>query len=199
MIASAFESHGLAVEKKSFVGVPRQTADAEADALRIACLSTGLDGYHCRIKIRRLRGPKRWIRQIRVRHESSRAVCRNRLGSGLRGGYDFSCGIVNLPAYPATLRLLVLVLHDCAQTQGGRGAAFHGGANIAVPISEMKGVRLGQPHMPVDSRALVKPAVAKAGVHTHYEIILAAIIEKIRHVEAEGRITVVIASHERSV
>ncbi len=53
--------------------------------------------------------------------------------------------------------------------------------------------------MPINSCTFVEPAIAKAGVHAHDQEVLAAVVQKVGDVEAEGRITVVIASHEVSV
>ena len=63
----------------------------------------------------------------------------------------------------------------------------------------MQRIRLGQPHVPVNACALVKPAIAEARVHADDQIILAAIIQKIAQVEAEGRIAVVVAADEISI
>ena len=53
--------------------------------------------------------------------------------------------------------------------------------------------------MPVNSRALVKPAVAKARVHARHDAVLRPDSEKIRDVEAEGRVAVVVAADEAAV
>src|SRR5690349_1878971 len=66
-------------------------------------------------------------------------------------------------------------------------------------MSQMQLIRLGQPYMAVNARAFIEPAVAKAGVHAHHQKILPAVVQKIRHVEAEGCVTVVVAPDEISV
>ena len=53
--------------------------------------------------------------------------------------------------------------------------------------------------MPVYARAFIEPAVAKAGVHAHHQIVLAAVIQKVAHVEAKGRVPVIVAPNEISV
>src|SRR4029077_14624140 len=58
---------------------------------------------------------------------------------------------------------------------------------------------LGQPHMPVYPRPFVEPAIAKARVHAHHQKILAAVVQKIRHIETEWGIPVVVAPNEVSV
>ena len=63
----------------------------------------------------------------------------------------------------------------------------------------MQGIRLGQPYMPVDPRALIEPAVAKARIHARHNAILRAVAQKIRHVEAERRIAVVIAANKATI
>ena len=66
-------------------------------------------------------------------------------------------------------------------------------------MPQMQRIRLRQPHMPVNPRAFVEPAIAKAGVHAHHQIILPAIIQKVRHVEVKRRVPVVVAPNEISV
>ncbi len=66
-------------------------------------------------------------------------------------------------------------------------------------MSEVQRVGLGQPHMAVDAGAFIKPAIAEAGVHADDQIVLAAIIQKVGQVEAEGRVAIVVATHERAV
>ncbi len=63
----------------------------------------------------------------------------------------------------------------------------------------MQRIRFRQPHMPINSRALVEPAIAKAGVHAHHQKILPAVVEEVADVEAEGRVAVVVAPNEVSV
>src|SRR5580692_4562120 len=66
-------------------------------------------------------------------------------------------------------------------------------------MPQMQRVGLGQPHMPVNSRTLVEPSVAKACVHADHQIILPAIIEKVACIETKRRIAVVVAPDEISV
>src|SRR5580698_1371226 len=53
--------------------------------------------------------------------------------------------------------------------------------------------------MPIDARAFVEPSVAKAGIDARDNIVLRAISEKIRQVEAEGRVAIVVAADEATV
>ena len=53
--------------------------------------------------------------------------------------------------------------------------------------------------MAVDAGTLIKPAIAKAGVHADDQTVLAAIIQKVSEVEAEGRVAIVVATQERAV
>src|SRR5579872_4731024 len=198
MIAGTFDLDGFAVEKKSLVGIPSKLAYAEADALRIACFAAGLDRDNRRIHIRRFRRPERGIRHVRARRESCGSVRGDRLRRGLRRRHDFSRGIEYLPAHAATFRLPAVVLHVRSKAQR-RGATFDRSANVTVPMSQMERIGLRQPHVPINPCTFIEPAIAKAGVHAHDQLILTAIVKEIRDVEAEGRIAVVVAAHERSV
>ena len=64
---------------------------------------------------------------------------------------------------------------------------------------QVQRVRLREPHMAIDAGAFVEPAVAKARVHAHNQIIFSAVIEKVAHVEAKRRTPVVVATDEVSV
>src|SRR5208337_3453692 len=72
-------------------------------------------------------------------------------------------------------------------------------AHRALPAAQVQRIGFGQPHMPVNSRTLVEPAVAKARVHARHDAVLGPDIKKIRDVEAEGRVAVVVAADEASV
>src|SRR5271166_5688158 len=63
----------------------------------------------------------------------------------------------------------------------------------------MQRIRFRQPHMAIDPRAFVEPAVAEAGVHADDQKILAAVVQKVGDIEAEGGIAVVVAANEISV
>ena len=63
----------------------------------------------------------------------------------------------------------------------------------------MQRISFQKPCVPVNSRALIKPAVAKAGIDARNQIILAAVVHKITHVELKGSVTVVIPANEVAV
>ena len=63
----------------------------------------------------------------------------------------------------------------------------------------MQRIRFRQPHVPVNPRAFVEPAVAKAGVHPDHQKILSAVVGEVGDVEREGRVAVIVASDEISV
>src|SRR5580692_4124220 len=63
----------------------------------------------------------------------------------------------------------------------------------------MQSIGLCQPHMPVDPRSLVEPSIAKASVHARNNVVLRAIAQKVRQVEAKRRVTVVIPSDKAAV
>ncbi len=53
--------------------------------------------------------------------------------------------------------------------------------------------------MAIDARAFVEPAVAKAGIDARHNVVLRAIGEKVRQVEAEGRVAIVVAADEAAI
>jgi hypothetical protein len=63
----------------------------------------------------------------------------------------------------------------------------------------MHRISLGQPDVPVDSSSLVEPSVAEAGVHAEENIVLFAIRQKIRQVEAERGVSIIISPNETAV
>ena len=63
----------------------------------------------------------------------------------------------------------------------------------------MQRIRLRQPHMPVNSRAFVKPAIAEARVHAHDQKILPPVVQEVGHIEVERSVAVVVAPDEVSV
>src|SRR6185437_10951549 len=58
---------------------------------------------------------------------------------------------------------------------------------------------LNEPDVTVESRALVKPSISEGGVHANHKVILLAIVEEIGDIEAEGGITVVVATDKATV
>ena len=71
--------------------------------------------------------------------------------------------------------------------------------NSAFPLAQMQRIGLGEPDMAIDAGALVEPAVAKAGVNAAHDVVLRAVGEKVRQVEAEGRVAVVVAADEAAI
>src|SRR5271165_1659712 len=63
----------------------------------------------------------------------------------------------------------------------------------------MQRIRFRQPPMAIDPSAFVEPAVAEAGLHVDDKKILAALVQKVCDIEAEGGIAVVVAANEISV
>ena len=53
--------------------------------------------------------------------------------------------------------------------------------------------------MPVDTRALVKPAIAEAGIDTQHDVIGCAAGKKIGEVKTERRVAVVVAPDEAAI
>src|SRR5208282_1842162 len=99
----------------------------------------------------------------------------------------------NLPAYPATLGPLPFILHNRPQVHGG-GIPSRLRTHVALPLSEVQRIGLGEPHVPVNSRAFVEPAVAKTRVHAHYQIVLAPVVQIVGEIETERRVAVVVAA-----
>src|ERR1035438_9536019 len=198
MVAGTLDLYRLAVEKESFVSVPRDCAYAKAQALRVARLAARLNRHHHRIHVRGLRRPECGIRHI--------GACRKRCGAiGSDGLWCRFCRtdrfprrVEDLPAHAATLRLLAVVLHQCAEVQS-RCGALYGSPDVALPMSQMQRIRLGQPHVPVNAGAFIEPTIAKARIHAHDQKILSAIVQKVGHVEAKWRVAVIVAPDEISV
>src|SRR6202012_4208913 len=63
----------------------------------------------------------------------------------------------------------------------------------------MQLVLLDEPHVPVETRAFIKPSVAEARVHAHHQVILFAIVRKVGDVEGEGRVTVIISADKTTI
>src|ERR1022692_3700841 len=80
-----------------------------------------------------------------------------------------------------------------------RHFALHFGADVAFPSAQVDWIGLEHPHMTVDPRAFIKPAVALARVHAHDQEIGAAPVHVIGYIEGERAITVVVASKEEAV
>ncbi len=53
--------------------------------------------------------------------------------------------------------------------------------------------------MAIDSGSLIEPSVAKAGVDARHDVVLLAVGEKIREVETERCVSVVIAANKASI
>ena len=77
--------------------------------------------------------------------------------------------------------------------------SLHRDASDAFPRRQVERVGLSEPHVPVDSRALVEPSVAKARVHAHHDAVLRAHRKKVGNVEAEWRVAVIVAADEAPV
>ena len=170
MVAGAFDLDGFAVEEKSLVGIPLDVAHAEGDALRVAGFAAGFDRDDSRVQIRSLRRPQR---RIRNRCAAPRSSPSHRAATDLRCRVcrrnNFSRRIENLPAHAAGFRLRALVLHDRVDRSSVAALPLIGCSHRALPMPQMQRVGFRQPHMPVNSRALVEPAIAKAGVHAHHQ------------------------------
>src|SRR5690348_12257213 len=102
MVAGAFNLHRLAIEEKSFVGIPFDIAHTEGDALGVARLSARLNGCDRSVEIRRFNRPESRIRQIRIRSEGCCTVGRYGLLRRVNRSNYFATGILHLPANPAT-------------------------------------------------------------------------------------------------
>src|ERR1035441_1740755 len=77
--------------------------------------------------------------------------------------------------------------------------AVHRGTRHALPLADVHSIGFEQPDVPVDARALVKPAVSEAGVDAQNDVVLRAVGEEIRKIEAERDIAIVAAADEAAV
>ena len=93
---------------------------------------------------------------------------------------------------------LAVVVDFGADGERGR-AGLHLRRDERAPLLHVDRIRLHQPHVAVDSRALVEPAVARRGVHAHQQHIAAAGIGKIGDVEAEGIVAAAVAADVEAV
>ena len=97
------------------------------------------------------------------------------------------------------LRLLAFVLDHRAKRQSVAELPLTAVRTVALPLAQVQRIGLGQPHVAIDARALVEPAVAEAGVHARHDVVLRAVAQKVRQVEAERRVAVVVAADEAAV
>ena len=72
-------------------------------------------------------------------------------------------------------------------------------ADDAFPRRQVERIGLRQPHVPVDSCALVEPPVAKGRVHARHDAVFGSDGEEVGDVEAEWRVAVVVAADEAPV
>ncbi len=107
--------------------------------------------------------------------------------------------IQNLPAHRSRLQVLALVDHHGSKFEVYRLAVSCLRADGALPLAQMQRIGLCEPHMPVDSGALVEPAVAKGRVHARHDAVLLADGEEVGDVETEWRVAVVVAADEAPV
>ena len=74
--------------------------------------------------------------------------------------------------------MLALVLDNVQRQRGG--IAVDRCAHRAIPFAQVQRVGLGEPHMAIDARALVEPAIAKAGIHAGHDVVLRAVAAESR-------------------
>jgi hypothetical protein len=107
-------------------------------------------------------------------------------------------GIDDLPFHLAGFLRLPAVRDHGPQFEG-RSAVLHVRADVALPLRQMQLVLLNQPDVPVDTGALVEPSVAEARVEAHHQIVLSAVVGKVRNIKGEGRVTVIISADKTAV
>lgn len=64
---------------------------------------------------------------------------------------------------------------------------------------EVEGIGFGEPDMPIDASAFIKPSVAETGIDAGHNIILCAVAQEIGDVELERRIAVIVAPDKATI
>ena len=78
-------------------------------------------------------------------------------------------------------------------------ARSHLGGHEGPPLLHMNRVGLHQPHVPVDPRSLIKPAIAGSGVHANQQGVPAAGVREFGHVKAERIVSTAVAPNVKAV
>src|SRR5689334_14074958 len=63
----------------------------------------------------------------------------------------------------------------------------------------MEWCHFGQPHVPVDARALVEPTITIGGIHANHEYVTRAIAYEVGDIDAKRGVAVVISTDEATV
>ncbi len=136
--------------------------------------------------------------ELRGRAEALFAVRGNFRGRRFGSGHRFSCLIQNLPAHAAAFPGAPGIFDDGAELQSGV-AALHVCTYNRIPLAQMQGIGLGEPHVAINTRAFVEPAVAQGRIHANRKAVLFPIEKKIGQLEAERDIAVVIAADKVAI
>src|SRR5277367_970719 len=120
------------------------------------------------------------------------------LRCGIRRGYNFACSIENFPCHP-DIRGVGCGVPDYRAEIDRCLVSINHGANIAFILSNMHGVGFGEPDVSIDTRALIEPAIAKAGIDSCYDAVLGAYGDEVGEIEMEWRIAIVVAADETAI
>ena len=198
VVARSLNLQGFAIQEEALLRIEHRGAHAEAHSFGIANFGVGLDRDDGRIEIRCVDRPQRGIRELRGCGVCRGAIHCDGLCRRLGGGNGLARCVEYLPAHPGALGLLAFIHYHGAQRQRG-GFAVDGGADGALPLAQVNCIRLGKPHVPIDSGALIEPSVAEARIHAQNNVVLGAIGEEVGQIAVERRIAVVVAADKAAV
>ena len=179
VIVRAFQLHVFAVKEKSLVGVETDRADAKRRFVTIHHCTVGCDRRNELVKVRRINGPELWMGNGQELAELSTRADGEGLSFGFLGGDVLAGFVENRLLNLERGGIRALIENGNARRESRRVLLQFRGDERAVPL-DVQWRGLHQPHMAVNSRALVKPAFLQRRVHANDYDILATVVEKLK-------------------
>ena len=201
VIACSLEEVGLAVEEETLLRVESERADAELRLLAIHGPSAALHRGDEPVKPRRLRRPKLGRGDLRgLRHLEFGAAAH--LRSLVRGRDCLAAGRQNFPLHLRVRGGFLRIGQQGLQMdlgRAGRDIVLEPAVNEHAVGRDHQRPRLHQPDMPVDSRALIEPALGLRGVHPDGDEIFSAAVGDVGDVVAEAAVAAFVMTDEPAV
>ena len=199
VVAGAFHFHRASVQQESLLRVELHRANAERGPVAVHRLAAHPHLGHQRVQVSLLQRPQqRLVQSHLLRAGLLPSGCGNKHRSRDRLAHLFAGGVQHRGHDACILRRQAVVIQFRADAES-RGAGPYLRFDKSPPLLHVHRVVLHQPHMAIDARSLVKPAVARRGVHAHQQHISAVGIGKVRHVEAERIVTPAVTPDVKTV
>ena len=196
VVAGAEQLQRAAVEEEALVGVEAERANAKRRVAGVYDLVAHADLSVQRVQRGAVHVPELRARELHVLLRLEVHPLREPELEQPAGG--FLPARVEHGAMDLTDRLLVGLIDDSRADRDVRPAGtrlvVEGRSDERAPVPDVQRRGLRQPHVAVDARALVPPALDVGGVDAHRQHVLATVVRHIADVEVEARVAAAVVA-----